>query len=342
MKYSKAFSYVFEDSNWISKILIAGLISLIPIVGQIYISGWLVEIVRRVKAGRTDILPATHFSYFLTLGLKMFVVVLIYSLPVSIITSLISVVNRSIDADSSGFVVMIAVSVSCLGSIISILLGVALSMLTSYGTIKLAETDQIRPCLNIREAFYCIRDNFKLFLIVMLFHILISIIAPMGMVACLIGLIFTIPYASAVSGHLIGQLWDNLDEKTDRSSRVRGAAQHTDDIIEEAPFTKVQDIEENLGESYSPTHEEPIVEEPVVDEPVVVEPAEEEPVEESAVTETAAEAAEEQSPVEEAHDVIYGEAPVDEPVQTDEETNGSSEEKTDEDPSSNNDLPSFE
>ena len=34
MNYSRAFSYVFDDKNWLSKLLIAGLISLIPIIGQ--------------------------------------------------------------------------------------------------------------------------------------------------------------------------------------------------------------------------------------------------------------------------------------------------------------------
>ena len=49
MNYSHAFSYVFEDKDWLSKILIAGLISLIPIVGQLYLFGWMIEIVRRQR-----------------------------------------------------------------------------------------------------------------------------------------------------------------------------------------------------------------------------------------------------------------------------------------------------
>ena len=33
MEFSKAFTFVFSDQSWIKKILILGLVSLIPIIG---------------------------------------------------------------------------------------------------------------------------------------------------------------------------------------------------------------------------------------------------------------------------------------------------------------------
>ena len=44
MDYSNAFSYVTEDGNWFTKILIAGLISLCLIFGHFYLIGWMIEI----------------------------------------------------------------------------------------------------------------------------------------------------------------------------------------------------------------------------------------------------------------------------------------------------------
>ncbi len=247
MNYSHAFTYVFEDKNWISKILIAGLISLIPIVGQIYLFGWMIEIVRRVKAGRTDILPTTHFSYFLTLGLKMFVVSLIYSIPVIIISGIMQLLTSSAsNADDSIFTIFFA-GLGCIGGILGLVLNIAIALLGTYGAIKLAETDQIKACLDFNDAFQCIKNNIGTFIIVELLAIVAGLIEGAGIIIC-IGFIFTIPYGTAIIGNLVGQLWDNLKPYDKQSRTVRGSApDHSDDIIEEAPFTMVQDIEKSAA-----------------------------------------------------------------------------------------------
>ena len=139
MNYSRAFTYVFEDKNWLSKILIAGLISLIPIIGQLYLFGWAIEIIRRVKAGRTDILPTTHFTYFLTLGLKMFVVALIYSIPVIILSAIMQLFTSSAGNTDSGFFTVLFAGLGCVGGIIALAVNIAVALLGTYGMIKLAE-----------------------------------------------------------------------------------------------------------------------------------------------------------------------------------------------------------
>lgn len=321
MNYSRAFSYVFEDKNWLSKILIAGLISLIPIIGQIYLYGWMIEIIRRVKGGRTDILPTTHFSYFLTLGLKMFVVTLIYSIPVLIISGILQLLTSSAgNADESVFTIVFA-GIGCIGGLLGLVLQIAVSLLTTYGLIKLAETDQIKACLDFNDAFQCIKNNIGTFIIVELLSIVAVLIQSAGLIIC-VGIIFTVPYGVAISGHLVGQLWDNLNTYSKPERSVRGSkTDHVDDIIEEAPFTMVQDIEKTVAaeaEEVEDAAEQAISEETVEAETETTEPIAEEPEAEFTPEEPA------------AADEAAGE-----PV---------SEEETKEDSSDkpNDDLPSFE
>ncbi len=40
MEFGKAFTYVFEDKDWLKKIGIAALVSLIPLIGQLIVMGW--------------------------------------------------------------------------------------------------------------------------------------------------------------------------------------------------------------------------------------------------------------------------------------------------------------
>ena len=246
MNYSRAFTYVFEDKDWLSKILIAGLISLIPIIGQFYLFGWMVEIVRRTKAGRTDILPTTHFTYFLTLGLKLFVVCLIYSIPVIILSCILGAMNSTVEtSDGNTAISIIYTGMGCFGSLLTFVVQAAVALLGTYGTIKLAETDQIKACLDFKDAFYTIKNNLAAFIIVELLMLVAGIIESAGLIICVVGVIFTAPYGVAISGNLAGQLWDNLKKDNDDWKSFRGSL-NEEDIIEEAPFTKVQEIEKEI------------------------------------------------------------------------------------------------
>ena len=247
MKYSRAFSYVFEDKDWLTKILIAGLISLIPVVGQFYLFGWMIEIMRRVKAGRQDILPTTHFSYFLTIGLKMFVVCLIYAIPLIIITFVISLLStRYKTYDGNSFTIVVS-SMGFFGNLITLLVQICVAFLSTYGTIKLAQTDQIRSCLDFKDAFNTIKDNLALFIIVELLMIVAGIIGSAGAILCIIGVIFTAPYGIAINGHLLGQLWTNLAASGTDNKPFKGSTNdRVENVVQEAPFTRVEDIENTV------------------------------------------------------------------------------------------------
>ena len=323
MNYSRAFSYVFEDKNWLSKLLIAGLISLIPIIGQFYLLGWMVEIIRRVRAGRTDILPTTHFAYFLTLGLKAFVVCLIYSLPLIFVTGIVSVVRGNSSYEGSS-VTIVVTNYGFLGSMISLLVQIAVAFFSTYGFIKLAETDQIGACLNIKDGFNTIKENLTAFIIVELLSLLAGIISSAGLILCFIGIIFTMPYGTAITGHLLGQLWCAIDATKSGNRPTRGSVnEKVEDIIEEAPFTRVQDIEQKVvnAEPVVTVEPTPAAEENTPSVEVNV-PSVEETAPTAEVTSTAAE---ESAPAE-----------TEETVQPSAEQTEASEEKSD------TDLPSFE
>ena len=319
MNYSRAFSYVFEDKDWLSKILIAGLISLIPVVGQFYLFGWMIEIMRRVKAGRQDILPTTHFSYFLTIGLKMFVVCLIYSIPLIIITFIIGLVSTRYKTYESNSFTIVVSSMGFFGHLLTLLVQICVAFLSTYGTIKLAQTDQIKSCLDFKDAFNTIKDNLALFIIVELLMIVAGIIGSAGAILCIIGIIFTMPYGTAINGHLLGQLWANLEASNSAKKPFRGAANdRVEDVVQEAPFTRVEDIENTV------IPEEPAAE-PVVT-PVVT-PVETVNEVENKTEEIIAETAE-TTPVDSAG-----------PVASSDIESSDNEEKTEE---KNDDIPSFE
>ena len=240
MKYSQAFSYVFEDSNWFKKIAIAGLITLIPIVGQLYLLGWMIEIIRRVKAGREDILPTTHFGYFLTLGLKAFVVALVYSIPVILANIFVrSNMTAAVSGDPEHTVTYFFAGMSFFGSFISLLLNIISGLGSIYGFVRLAETDEISAAINVVNAWNTFKANWQAYAIVFLLEIVTALIGAAGSVVICIGVILTIPYATAVNGHLLGQLSKNAVTPSAKQRAPRNDAP-VDDTIEQAPLKTVK------------------------------------------------------------------------------------------------------
>ena len=91
------------------------------------------------------------------------------------------------------------------------------------------------------------KENLSDFVIVELLMVVAGIIGFLGIILCFVGLIFTMPYALAMDGFLLGILWLKISApKTERKNAVR-----SDDVVE-APFTRVQDIEKDAANSSAP------------------------------------------------------------------------------------------
>lgn len=80
MMISRALRYPFQGSGWFNRILILALIQLIPIVGQLILLGYGLEIVRYIYSGQND-LPPIHWLRMLGDGAKVAIAGLLYMFP---------------------------------------------------------------------------------------------------------------------------------------------------------------------------------------------------------------------------------------------------------------------
>src|SRR5947209_10620091 len=76
-----SFAWPFRDLSWFSKIVVQGLIAIIPIVGWIALVGWLVMTIDNYRTGRRELPPA---GCHLERGIVLFVVYLIYAVVFAI------------------------------------------------------------------------------------------------------------------------------------------------------------------------------------------------------------------------------------------------------------------
>ncbi|MBN1267369.1 MAG: DUF4013 domain-containing protein [Anaerolineales bacterium] len=205
MDLGKAFSFVFDDSEWIKKVLIAAAVSLIPVIGQIVVLGWGLTITQRVIRKEAELLPDwSSFGEYLGLGFKGFVVMLAYMIPVFILTAPSSILASFSDSETMATVIMIvSILCSCLTIVYSILL--ALLLPAAFGLI--AETESIGAGFKLGDIFTMVKDNISAYLMVLVGMIGAGFIGGLGAILCVVGILATQAYSMAVNSHLIGQAY---------------------------------------------------------------------------------------------------------------------------------------
>ncbi len=211
MDFGRAFTYAFEDSEWIKKVGIAAVVILIPIVGGIVLMGWALELMRRVIQNEPQPLPDwSDFGGLLGKGFKAFVVTLAYALPVILIVicgQVVTIGSASLleDTDAAGTVAIVAgICMGCFALVFGILAG----LLVPPALGNLAVTGELGAAFRFGEVFGLLRSAIGPYLISILIVALVSpILASLGSLVCGIGALAAAAYLQVVTSHLYGQAY---------------------------------------------------------------------------------------------------------------------------------------
>lgn len=206
MDFGLAFSYVFKDQDWFKKVAIAALIGLIPIIGQMVILGWALNIARRVMNREENPLPDVDFGADLGRGFYGFVIGFVYTLPITILSGILGILD-TVMATSSGndaAYTLVSIFSICFG-LFAFVYGLVCGFVLPAAYTNYLAKGSLGAGFNLREVFGLVRANIGAYLIVLLGTIVAGIIAPIGVIACGIGVMLTYAYSMAIMGHLYGQ-----------------------------------------------------------------------------------------------------------------------------------------
>src|SRR5689334_16594206 len=116
MDYGQAVSYIFEDKQWIGKIVILLLLmaaSAIPLLGFLPFAiclGFLTQLVNNVRNGHPRPLPAwDDYTEKLSIGGQLLIAMLVYNLPILLLLMLTSFFVNVIGGGILGFTVNLMV-----------------------------------------------------------------------------------------------------------------------------------------------------------------------------------------------------------------------------------------
>jgi len=214
MDFGLAFSYVFKDKDWFKKIVLPALCSLIPVVGQFVLSGWGLKATKNVIDGnKENALPDLEFGADLGRGFMAMVITFIYSLPAAILMGVAGgLVGFGANSGDDTLAILMYVVGGCLG-----LIGFLFALLVTFmGVVAIANyvaKGSFKAAFNFKEIFRLLKKAIGPWLLVILGQMLaLGIIAPLGVIACVIGVFLTMAYGVAVYSHLLGQAYNKAAE----------------------------------------------------------------------------------------------------------------------------------
>jgi hypothetical protein len=222
MDVNKSIRYVMEDKQWISKLVIGALMSILGflIVPALILQGYIVKIIRHVMNGNWDSLPEWEdWGELLRDGFFVTVAQFVYTLPF-IILMIVSGLATGGLASITGSEDVAAVAATGGGLLmlcLIILIAIAFLFLTPAILIQYAIKDDFGATFRFGEVFDIIRNNMADILVAFLVTLVaafavsiiigvLSIIPCLGWIAAFVIGLAVGPYISYVGAHLYGQI----------------------------------------------------------------------------------------------------------------------------------------
>jgi MFS family permease len=220
MNISRAIEFVFDDEEWLGKILLAAVISLIPVFGPVAASGYVIALVRNVMAGKENPLPDWEEpGRCFRDGLMFWLATLLYALPLLLLACPV-VLSWALPLfgaeDSEATWALLGLS-----GALTAALG---CLVTPVLQIRYAEVGTIGACLRVGAVLRFLLDNFGRILLVTLVVTLavllvtlvfggvftVLVLIPLcGPVVAAFGAMLLVPvylWLGLFGGHLSGQI----------------------------------------------------------------------------------------------------------------------------------------
>jgi hypothetical protein len=193
-----AFGWAFKDPSWAGKMIVQALILIIPIVGWIATTGWLMMAFENARAGRNELPPA---GFHLERGIAIFGVYLIYAIvlniPAFILDGIGSASTAALRAQNGYTYTYYSSPLNGLGSLWSFLASLLLDFLLP-SLIVLTFHNGFGGGLDVGRVWRYATTNVTNSIIGGVIIFVTGFITAAGLIACCIGVFLTAVYSVTI------------------------------------------------------------------------------------------------------------------------------------------------
>jgi energy-coupling factor transport system substrate-specific component len=192
----EAVTFVVRSDRWVRKLL-AGAVCLLffwLLVPLLLLVGYTVKVTRAVRAGARELPSWDHRWLLIKEGFKLLAIILVWNIPAALLSIPASLVSDQSRASEVAGIVAAAGSVW--GLLVLLLEPAIVSQYIDRGFLG---------GLNVVAVIRRARVNLALSIVVGTLVVALSTISLVGLVALVVGVLVTLPYASFVGAYLIGR-----------------------------------------------------------------------------------------------------------------------------------------
>lgn len=191
-----SFGWAFRDPAWPGKMLVQGLIAIIPIVGWIAMTGWLMMAFENARAGRNELPPA---GFHLERGFPIFIAFLVYGIVLSIPAIILYAIGGATAAANNGNNAAAAAGsgLFSLAGLIGFVAGLFLRFLIPSLIVNTYHGG-LAGAFDVEKVWRGATLNVTNSVLAGLIILVASFIGGIGFICC-IGFIFTIPYENTIN-----------------------------------------------------------------------------------------------------------------------------------------------
>ena len=208
--FAKPFAFVFEDPDWVTKILIGGLfyIAGFLIIGWFFILGYIAQMARNVIAGNPRPLPEwENIGEFFNEGLRLFGVALAVTVPLVLLAVMImvpagilgSVENEAV-ATLGG---LMSTAVVCVFVPITFALWFFLPAMLLFAAVE----RRFGAAFEFGRIWAFIKQNIGNYVLAIVVYLIARFIGGFGIMLLCIGVVFTGFWSFLITAHAFAQVY---------------------------------------------------------------------------------------------------------------------------------------
>lgn len=221
MDFAKSFTYVFEDSDWVSKVVTGTLLMLgsFLIIPIFFTTGYAIEVTQNIIRQEEVILPRwDDWGEKFRKGWTIFLIGLTYALPIIIVFSIgiavliLAGVTASSSEDLGAVLGVIGIVAFVIGMILVVCYGLFLTLIWPAVLIQYATTEEYASAFRFKEMYEFIKKDIGSYILVILVPWGLSLVISLASQFCFLISFLTMFYFQLVVFHLYGQLYLNAQQ----------------------------------------------------------------------------------------------------------------------------------